>query len=322
MRIDSPRLIARFVAALQQQPAYLLVFALAFLMVLLAGYCLFAGFLKDENKTLLLCLAFGSLAFALLVSAFVIHIVDAKRPPRNEAGGPERTQLKVATGDDKLDATLTSIVSSLGAGLKADSSVFHAEMRHELDDLNARAADWSQGQMLVPPSRYNKVLIELYRQARESVFSTTIPQYLPTWPGPLGQRMLEAHRRGHAIVTRVFVFNERREVTAEAMQIIKAQSREDKIRTRIYIDQEDEAFSFPVDISRDFTVIDHGRAIGVTQTFGGEHLSARWYFDDERRKQLFDHYRKALEAGSIDFSDFNEWWLRQGGDRADGSENR
>ena len=104
--------------------------------------------------------------------------------------------------------------------------------------------------------------------------------------------------------------NKRDEVTAEAFAVMEKQSKA-RMNVRLFFSDESRLFSFPADISKDFTVVDHGEAIGTTISFGGDSLAAEWYIQDQDRKRRFEGICKSLTQGSEEFSKFREWWKKR-----------
>jgi hypothetical protein len=164
-----------------------------------------------------------------------------------------------------------------------------------LSSWRLAAADWSKGEVrLMDSSTTNYVVRMLYNRARISVFSTCAEQYLDQWATPHGDALCRAHATSTAQVTRVFLFSSWDDITPSAEKIFDQQAMMG-IKIRIFINDET-AFSFPPEISQDFTVIDDGVAIGVTTAFttpfsGEPQTQATWYFENINR---IDSYRQMV----------------------------
>jgi hypothetical protein len=290
-------------AGLRQQPAYLLIFAISslfFLLSLGSGVSAAVG-----GKPQLWYLAFGGLLASLIAAVIVVRNVHAPPPPPPPPPEPAR-EPALGPRNQSSDDVLYAIHENVNKALGFKNDTFREAVLQECDDFRARASDWSEGRIRAQV-HYNKFLLTFYERAKESVFSTNIPNYLSTWSTDFGDRLMEAHQKSRATVTRIFVFNKRDEVTSEAVAVMEKQSK-GGINVRLYFSDESKLFSFPVDISKDFTVIDHGEAIGTTISFGGDSMAAEWYIQDQDRERRFEGICKSLTQGSEDFAKFREWW--------------
>lgn len=287
MTLIDPRTLRRITAALSARPELVLVFAVCTLVATLAAGAQL--FVDKEQQLPLFALAGAFLIGALVAGARVFRdVTQSSFEPHRESEAAPATEAPFA-------GAMASTAQSLGRAQRIDNPVFLEEVTLALDDLRSRAEDWARGKLIAPEERYNRVLLKLYESATTSVFSTTIPDYLETWNSPLGDQLLEAHQRSTAGVTRVFVFNERSELTDAAVTLMRRHE-DAGVRVLVYIDREDPGFSFSPDVSRDFTIIDDGRAIGVTVSYGRA-LQAEWYFDDNARKGRFRDIRESLLRG-------------------------
>jgi hypothetical protein len=212
------------------------------------------------------------------------------------------------SGNQALNGQLTQIRKSVQHAAAKNIPTLTEEMSHELDELAIHAREWSNGEMHSSVQRYNKTIIDLYEHAKRSIFSTTIRDYATSWPEDLMDRMIAASLKSKAaVVKRVFVFGKRDEIDEEAVKVLKRFEHIEKVIPLVYIDDEDRAFDFPSDISRDFVVIDEGEAIGVTVSYG-TNLQAKWFFQDEDRKRRFARTCEALESGSKSLKSILDWW--------------
>lgn len=210
------------------------------------------------------------------------------------------------------DAQLTNVLASVVRSLRGADPYKHAVFRRAVYDDCARfrgqAARWARGELLAQRRQYNYLLLQLYERAEESVFSTSIPAYMSAWNQKFGDLVLATHKKSPANVERVFVYSDRNEVTHEAVAKFKRQAKRGGVDVRLYFEDEDQSYDFPSDLYKDFTIIDNGAAIGVTMSFGGQGLSAEWYFDNDEMKGRYLSARKELLRLSEKLPDFLDWW--------------
>ena len=138
------------------------------------------------------------------------------------------------------------------------------------------------------------------------MFSTSLPEYDTTWDSALGDEILAAHSDSRASVTRVFVFETRDQVLERHLALMEKQSAVTNVNVRVYLNQEDKLFNFSTDYSRDFTVIDSGAVVGLTQSYGLGNLRAQWHFGDAVLAGRLRHAKDALTRNSIAFPQFKE----------------
>jgi hypothetical protein len=301
--------LSNVVRTLEARPLYAAVFGICLLIVIVAAIA--ATRVPDPNRGLLIAAALAALVVALLVLIRASKLVEPTPvPPAPSPPEPNKLLEKRSTNTE-VNELLGQLLSRISEAVKIEHPILLGEVRHELVELRNRAEKWARGEHWAGSDGYSRVLIELYRTARSSVFSTAVPEYLASWDAQLGQQMLDAHQDSEATVTRVFVFERRTDITPAAMAIMQRQSEHPKISVLVYINQEETTFNFPPIISRDFTVIDGGEVIGVTATFG-DNLTAIWYFRDKNMSEEFRRYSKGLEAGSIPFATIKKWWNEEG----------
>jgi len=225
------------------------------------------------------------------------------------AGVAIRPAGSLAVVDKRLEDRLRQIRTNVQLAAKRNNPIFTCEISNEINDLVVESANWSRGELDTSVQRYNSVLLALYGHAKESIFSTTIRDFLAEWPTELMEEMIKASETSQArSVTRVFVFAKRTEIDEWAIQVLKRFVKSSKIKSLVYIDSEDFRFNFPPDLSRDFVVIDGGDAIGVTTSYGQRNLRAVWYFADEDRKHRFQRTCDGLTNGSETAEEILKWW--------------
>lgn len=208
-------------------------------------------------------------------------------------------------GFDQATAFMDGLRQTLREVWKKEAPILHREVLHHCHLFAENARPWSQGTYRAPHTRYPAVLVDLYRLAQRSVFATCIPQYLSTWTEDLGRRILKAHENASAAVTRVFRFDNRSEVTEAALRVMRQHARTKNVTVRVFIDAE-EPYQFPQDVSRDFTLIDDGWAIGITSSYGASQREATWHFGDETKARVLREIRKSLLESSVLLVDFEQ----------------
>lgn len=126
----------------------------------------------------------------------------------------------------------------------------------------------------------------------------------------IGHQLMEAHLKSKASVTRLFIFNNREEIAPNATRVMDAQAKAG-INVRLFFSEEFKQFPWPAEVSRDFTIIDNGEAIGITLSFGSNNLVAEWYVQNHNRKQQFEGFRRMLVQASEALSTFHDGRTKQ-----------
>jgi len=107
------------------------------------------------------------------------------------------------------------------------------------------------------------------------------------------------------------VFGHRDDITQKAVDVMRAVAKAvpgDKMRVRVWIDDEDAFFDFPPLLSRDFTNIDDGEAIGITLVLKGVDQKAEWHFNDDPLLQTCRQVEAGLIRGSKPLDEFLQTW--------------
>ncbi len=242
-------------------------------------------------------------AMLLFLAVIVIGIfIDRKQPSRVI---PNLSTNIPESSNDKLN----EIIENLDISDKFEVKVFKDEIISEIGNFLIKTRDWRNGQLRVPSGRYSQVLLDLYENAESNIFSTTIKDYLTEWDEALMRNMIKAAEQSKAsLIERVFVFDSRENIDSRSIEILRAFSKLERIKSYVYIDGEDKNFQFPADVSKDFVVIDQGSAIGVTISYGRNEMSANWYFQDDERKSAFLQRVSSLKQGSKSVGEILEWW--------------
>lgn len=218
-----------------------------------------------------------------------------------------RESLVLQPVDGRFDRALRDVSAALQAAQQIPHPVFYSMISRHLEQFRMLVKEWHNGTFRTQGEEYHQLLYDLYLHSKASVFSTSAPSYLPTWQTTLGSKLLAAHERNTAEVTRVFLFDRRADVTASAIAEMRRQSKVKNVEVRVYIKDEDHFFRLPADMSDDFTVIDDGEVIGTTVAFGGDdesRLTASWFFCNAPKKHQFAYIVSALKSNSVTFEEF------------------
>jgi hypothetical protein len=212
---------------------------------------------------------------------------------------------------------LEQITRDYSVALNYDNVVFRRVLSNEIFYWATIASERSHRTLDANVEHYNQVLVDLYRLATSSVFSTSLPEYDTTWESSLGAQIIAAHDISTAVVTRVFVFETRDQVLERNLSVMEMQDKNARIDVRVYINQEDKLFDFSTDYSRDFTIIDGGAVIGLTQSYGLGNLRALWHFGNTALAGRLRNAREALTRNSIPFGLFKEQLSKSRGGKQD-----
>jgi hypothetical protein len=202
----------------------------------------------------------------------------------------------IPISDHSLASTLDGLMRNISAGMKIEQSDFRGEIIFHCREWQSISRDWAQGKIVVRQN-YENLLANIYRSAKRTIFSTSIPQYQKTWTSQMGKSLIRIQEKNNAKSTRVFIFDARDDITNDDNQIFEEHSRAG-IEVIIYFDREDPTFLFPADVGTDWTIVDEGSAIGVTRQMG-ELYEAQWYFNDRDQSERFLDFEQRLRAGSI-----------------------
>jgi hypothetical protein len=172
---------------------------------------------------------------------------------------------------------LRIVRNSRSALARGTNQIFHDVIQNEIYTWSVDARNRALGVVDATVEHYNDVLVRIYHSAK-TVFATSLPDYDATWTSDLGDQILDAHKASGAQVTRIFVFQNMKQIMDSHRKIMETQ-RADGIKVRVFISEQNRGV-FEPDVSKDFTVIDAGKVIGLTQTYGPRNLSAKWHFED------------------------------------------
>jgi hypothetical protein len=134
-----------------------------------------------QNNPQLWQLAFGGLLASLIAAVAVIWRVQ---PPQPTIVITEPQRQPRASGDQKFDEVLYAIQDEIDRALMFKNETFHEAILQECEDFRGVAADWAEGRIRAS-GHYNLLLLRYYERA-QTVFSTSLPEYLTTWETPFG----------------------------------------------------------------------------------------------------------------------------------------
>ncbi len=205
---------------------------------------------------------------------------------------------------DPADILVNSYEETVRALRESDSVVrathtrlFQDILIRELADFRIKLKRWQQRRVVLVGHHYDDFLEKVYASARRTVFATCSEGDIESWAGRTGERLIAAHRKSPATVTRVFVFEDRDDIREEHKAIMRSQTGEG-FEVEVYINNEDDFFHFPPDLNRDFAVIDEGKIIGKSSQRRGGAVS-EWVFNDRDERDRFAEYVRRLRNGCL-----------------------
>jgi hypothetical protein len=283
---DHAASLAKSIAqGLVPQPAYLLIFGIFAVAIFIGSLIGRPDGNTFQYVVILTLAAFGSALIAILIiSRFTT----------------KGEQVSV-TGDSALDEQLSQVSKAIQNALQVKNQTLTLALTRRIEALAEEAGIWKKGQLRAEGNAYPAILINLYQQANNSVFSTSIPRYLFNWKDALGKRILDTNRENkRATTTRVFAFKSRVEVDEDAKDIMREQHT-CGVRVFVFLAEDHPEVEFP----RDFTIIDDGAAIGETFSFDEDDVGCIWHFNDQAKTRLYRSMRTDLLRYSIAFDQFD-----------------
>ena len=209
---------------------------------------------------------------------------------------------------ESIQSEATQLVAHITSGVKSafdcENDLFHQRLIAKLRSFSASASGWSRGTMRVGEDDGLEFLADVYRKAEKSIFSTSIQHFFS--PSSSKSRfnsksilnkketrlLLSAHGGSPASVVRVFLFKHRKDIKEADWAMMRLNARAN-VQVRIFIEELHLDWRFPDQVGRDFTIVDEGRAVGVTIFFGDHHQGADWDFSTNG---FWEHYRPIRDA--------------------------
>lgn len=211
---------------------------------------------------------------------------------------------------------IAAIRSDFQIALKVEHKVFCDIMRFDVSQFRDSVRCWSRHEFVARGAKYFETLIALYESAKFSVVATTRPEYLLNW-NRAGDGLLAAHNRSSARVDRIFMFGDWADVTpahmATMQRVFEATQKRNanKFALWVWIESEGGGLEFPAFLGRDFTIIDDGEAIGVTENFDANYMAARWHFNNANYTKMCLLIVERLKSNARPFINFQDDWNKQ-----------
>lgn len=304
--------LEKFIEALKSRPDYILVLAIAGPSGLVGIGSGAVGVGTQRVDQMLIGLAGSVLAcFTALYAIRMGHRADrvtsvskATDSHKDHSTSPDHSPLK-------YQKFLESLSDNMVKCERVSNDVFHEYVNKTCSDFLNSTADWAQKIFTVPLETNGfQVLVSSYASAKTSIFATSDVGFSKVWPKDVGVELSRAHLKGAASLTRVFVFDCKGDVTEAHYEVMRQQSEIDRTTVKVFFDKEDTRFEFDTDLTRDFTIVDDGEAIGITMGLskGDSDLRAKWFFEHGARKPHVINVRDDLNKFSVSFREFDDWW--------------
>jgi predicted nucleotide-binding protein len=191
-----------------------------------------------------------------------------------------------------IDPKIRALVSRARSAYRIDHAMFHDYLASWCDQSLKESDSWPAGSMIVEKDTARWLLM-LYRQAKRNIFSTSIPLYTKIWCLPVGKELLQAQVDAGCPSTRIFVFPNRASVSDKDLGVMH-EHKTAGINVRAFYDEEVAELTWsPGDINSDFTFIDDGEVIGVTEETQ-KNYRARWFFMNESKKIEYEKHKRSL----------------------------
>jgi hypothetical protein len=205
--------------------------------------------------------------------------------------------------DPDIKVLLNEIIKGVKDALSVKNEIFIKAVKDSLELYGNTINPWSRGEIHIGPEKSTPFLINLYKYAKTNVFSTSVKDFSGAWKDEsFGLLLLEAHKSSPAKVTRVFLFSDIAQIeSSDKDEMAKQNSL--GIAVFVFIEQF-APLPFPTQIAKDFTIIDDGSIIGVTENIGNNRISAKYIFSNEREKRSFIQIKNRLENESMSYETF------------------
>ena len=179
----------------------------------------------------------------------------------------------------------------------AKNRLFQEIQIRELADFRVKLQRWQNKKIVLVDHNYDDFVEKVYASAQRNIFATCSESDLDSWTGRSGARLMTAHKKSPAKVSRVFVFEDREEISEVEMELMRTQAVEG-IHVGLYVNNEDDRFFFPPDLSKDFIIVDDGLIIGKSQHRRNQ-AASEWVFDNSAEKDRFTGFRSRLDRGCV-----------------------
>ena len=298
--------VSKIIGGLTGHPDHLLFFGLIFVILTALSGIFFIY--EDTAEVVVPMLAL--LGFVTIVMGSLIAFVYL-----NRSGHKDSNNILADIGDTELVEHMSQYVENIKTAVEEANEYFKKLLSEEIADvvqLNAR--EWARKKIPAGKARYSKILNFLYDSAKRAIFCTCEPTYLGYWLSTPGKAVLTRHKAriedDNIHITRAFIFENKEEFEAGSIDVdayghqlnraykyreILDMHAEAGVRVLVYFLEDchdDKFFSSP---RKDFAIIDHNDALGVTAEFAGGGFEAAWHFNpNETRIAEFMQYRDEI----------------------------
>jgi hypothetical protein len=203
-----------------------------------------------------------------------------------------------------LSRELLAIAGATADALNLDHETFQQEIKARVIHWRDQAQVWTTRKFRVRDN-YSAVLGGVYRSAKHEIFSTSVPSYLDFWGTVFGQEILNRQFHNiHAKSTRIFILRSRSDLTPQLERVFNMHIGK-RVAVRVFFedeprDQESTGLVTPPEVGNDWTMVDDGEVIGVTQKFGDQ-WEAEWYVNDNKQSERFRGYKQRLLDASYGY---------------------
>ncbi|HLX92415.1 MAG TPA: hypothetical protein VKR32_12075 [Puia sp.] len=175
-----------------------------------------------------------------------------------------------------------------------DHPLFRKAINLDYSEFMMEVENWSKSCVIIDGPDNDDFLFELYSKADRNVFSTCIRDYIESWDGEFGKKLLKAHEENpsNASVNRIFIFEAISDVSAKYIEIMKNHNKHG-VKVLVYIDAWHEDFDFQSQQLKDFTIVDDGDVIGETSLMKYGERQTCWTFKNNNKYAIVkDTYDK------------------------------
>jgi len=188
--------------------------------------------------------------------------------------------------DELIRAQTIELLNELKNLQTAQNKLFQQAISVDFSEFLTEVKNWTRSSVKLQGIENDDFLINIYHTARQSVFSTCIMDYFNAWKTDFGERLLEAHRDNRDCnTTRIFIFHDKNDITDEVKEFITRQ-KEFNVRPMLLLDELNEF--------DDFTIVDGGEVVGITNEMKFGKRLTTWYFNEENQKRRFSNLKDIL----------------------------
>lgn len=201
----------------------------------------------------------------------------------------------------KIKRSLNRLGEALSKVIKVQDQSFLSAVHSGFQEFESKLHDWGNGDIRIGPEDGGQFLIGLYRNAKTTVNSTRSKDFSAAFRTNNLAEILNANAASPATVTRVFIFEDIRDITGFDLREMHKQHAKG-ITVRVLL--ADGKGSTKDDL-KDFTIID-GNALGITEFFEGGKVGARWRFGHSKELEAHSAKFERLVRQSIPYTQLIE----------------